>query len=77
MPRFTQEQWNEIYQARQRLAVLKDKIQPYPAYPVEPEPEPRVAHTVVHHVHRYEPPQISELSNPKTQRQSLSYKGIK
>ena len=47
---FSKEAWDEIYVARARLAAIKDKIQPYPAYPEESQQESRPQ--VVEHIHR-------------------------
>ena len=57
MPNFTKEQWNEIYATRARLAVIKAKVEIYPAYP-ESVPDEQQAPRKVEHIHRY-----SDMSN--------------
>lgn len=37
MPMFTKEEYKEIEESRARLQAYKDKIQPYPSYPIQPQ----------------------------------------
>tara|TARA_Y100000310_G_scaffold149385_1_gene148661 strand:- start:1840 stop:2112 length:273 start_codon:yes stop_codon:yes gene_type:complete len=72
VPNFTKEQWNEIYAARARLAVIKAKVEIYPAYP-ESVPDEQQAPRKVEHIHRYSDMSNKDFSELKQVRRKVDW----